>query len=320
MIDDEQASTGPGTGVLSVRDLVKRYDGAPAAAVDGISFELEPGRVLALLGPNGAGKTTVVEILAGLRERTSGEVRVVGVDPGKRDSMPQLRRSLGLVLQHTGHYRYLTVRETVSLHRSFHPDPLDVAEVLDLVGLTGKEHARVRQLSGGQQRRLDVATALVGRPRVVFLDEPTTGFDPAARRRAWDVIGALVDLGTSVLLTTHYMEEAEHLADDVVVLGDAGSIVGQGAPAEIGRSLRLGTVIRAKMPFGITPNDLPEEIRDGLVAPGRFELSVQEPAPALAALCSWALARGMQLEDLDVRAPRLEDSYLALTDELDQAP
>jgi ABC-2 type transport system ATP-binding protein len=217
------------------------------------------------------------------------------------------------VLQQTGHYRYLTVRETVAMHRAWYDEPREVDEVLALVGLEEAADKRVRQLSGGQQRRLDVGVALVGRPEVIFLDEPTTGFDPGARRRTWDVIDELTQLGTSVVLTTHYMEEAARLADRVVVLG-GGRIVGEGAPDQLARDLRLGTVVRATLPAGIDASELPVLVRDGLQDDGRFELKVESPAAALAALCSWAVEQDLELVDLDVRAPSLEESYLALTE------
>ncbi|MCW2923115.1 MAG: transporter related [Thermoleophilia bacterium] len=300
--------------VLDVRDLVKRYPGADVPAVQGVSLQLHRGEVLGLLGPNGAGKTTTVEILTGFRSRTSGTVSLLGLDPGKRDDLRELRRRVGVVLQHTGHYRYLTARETIAMHRAWYDDPREVDEVVELAGLTECADQRVRKLSGGQQRRLDVGVALVGRPEVIFLDEPTTGFDPAARRRAWDVILELTRLGTSVVLTTHYMEEASRLADRVVVLG-AGRVVGSGAPEQLARDLQLGTMIRASLPPEVTPADVPDAIRAGLVAPGRFELRVDAPAEALGQLCTWAVERGLRLEDLDVRAPSLEESYLALTGE-----
>ncbi|NLG61100.1 MAG: ABC transporter ATP-binding protein [Candidatus Cloacimonetes bacterium] len=299
--------------VLDVRDLVKRYPGRSIDAVSGVSLQLHRGEVLGLLGPNGAGKTTTVEILTGFRTRTGGSIRLLGLDPGVRADLRELRRRVGVVLQQTGHYRFLSVRETLEMHHAFHDDPRGVDEVLELVGLTAARTQRVRTLSGGQQRRLDVGVALIGRPEVIFLDEPTTGFDPAARRRTWDVVQELTSLGTSVVLTSHYMEEVSFLADRVVVLGQ-GSVVGEGTPAELAHELRLGTVIRASLPYGITHADLPADIRAGLVEPGRFQMRVDAPADALAQLCQWALDRGMRLEDLDVRAPSLEDSYLALTE------
>ena len=194
--------------MLEVRGLAKQYPGASEPAVRDVSLELRAGEVLGLLGPNGAGKTTTIEILTGFRRRDAGEVRLLGLDPAVRRDLRELRRRVGVVLQQTGHYRYLTVRETLAMHRAWHEQPRAVDEVLELVGLEELDDRFVRQLSGGQQRRLDVGVALVGRPELIFLDEPTTGFDPAARRKMWDVLGHLAELGTSVVLTTHYMEEA----------------------------------------------------------------------------------------------------------------
>lgn len=300
--------------VLSVRGLVKQYAGAAEPAVRGIDLELRRGEVLGMLGPNGAGKTTTVEILTGFRERTAGDVQLLGLDPGVRADLRALRRRVGVVLQQTGHLRYLTVRETLEMHAAYYLDARSPAEVLALVGLEDSATKNVRALSGGQQRRLDVGVALVGRPEVVFLDEPTTGFDPAARRRAWDIVAELTSLGTSVVLTTHYMEEAARLADRVVVLA-AGRIVGSGTPEEIAHDLQLGTTIRAQLPDDVDAEALPAALRRGFVATGTFELRVEDATRPLAELCGWALERGITLVDLDVRAPSLEDSYLALTGE-----
>ena len=299
--------------VLTVEGLRKRYDSG-VEAVRGISFQLGRGEVLGLLGPNGAGKTTTVEILTGFRQRDAGEVHLLGLDPGSRDDLRKLRRRIGIVLQQAGHLRYLSVRETVAMHAAYHaPDARDVDEVLELVGLKDVPDRRVRQLSGGQQRRLDVAVALVGRPEVIFLDEPTTGFDPAARRRMWDVVRDLTREGTSVVLTTHYMEEASELADRVLVLRQ-GEIVGAGTPEEIARSLRIGTTIRATLPIDTGPHALPIELRGALGPDGRLELrDCEDVTRIVALLCNWALEAGIELTDLDVRAPDLEASYLALT-------
>jgi ABC-2 type transport system ATP-binding protein len=306
--------TEPGDDVvLDVCQLVKRYPGATRAALQGVNLQVHRGEVLGLLGPNGAGKTTLIEIVTGFRTADSGTVRVLGLDPTDHAELNELRRRVGLVSQQTSHLRYLTVRETIEMHHAMHANPRDVVEVLEMAGLAEAAGQRVRRLSGGQQRRLDVATALVGRPELILLDEPTTGFDPAARRRAWDVIELLAREGTSVLLTTHYMEEATRLADRVVVLG-SGAVQGEGRPQELAQRLQLQTVIRARVPDVLDAQDLPEPLRTGLVEPGRFELHVQSPTPVLAQLCTWAVERGMQLEDLDVRAPSLEESYLTLTE------
>jgi ABC-2 type transport system ATP-binding protein len=301
-----------GDVVLDARSVAKRYPGAARPALDGVSLQLHRGEVLGLLGPNGAGKTTLIEILTGFRSLDSGEVRVLGLDPTDRHQLRELRRRVGLVSQQVGHLRYLSVRETIELHHALHERPRGVDEVLDLVDLGDAADQRVRRLSGGQQRRLDVAVALVGRPELILLDEPTTGFDPGARRRAWDVVERLAHDGTSVLLTTHYMEEATRLADRVVVLG-GGRVRGEGTPDELARELQLGTVIRARVPREVAAGDLPELVRGGLVEPGRFELQASEPTAALAQLCGWAVERGTPLEELDVRAPSLEETYLALT-------
>ena len=301
--------------VLDVRSLAKRYAGASSDALHDVSFQLHRGEVLGLLGPNGAGKTTTIEIVTGFRRATGGEVTVLGLDPGVPAQLREIRRRVGYVPQEAGHFRFLTVRETLAMHRAYHADPRDVDEVLDLVGLADAADQRVRRLSGGQQRRLDVGVALVGRPELVLLDEPTTGFDPAARRRAWDVVAELARLGTSVLLTTHYMEEATRLADRVVVVG-GGRVVGEGTPDQLARELRLDTVIRARVPRVLTHEDLPDSLRAGLVEPGRFELPIPgSPTAVLAQLCQWSLERDVPLEELDVRAPSLEESYLALTGE-----
>jgi ABC-2 type transport system ATP-binding protein len=299
--------------VLDVHGLAKRYPGATSDALHALDLQLYHGEVLGLLGPNGAGKSTAIEIISGFRTADSGAVRVLGRDPSRPRDLREIRQLLALVSQHTGHLRYQTVRETLAMHATWYEQPRGIDEVLELVELHDAQHQRVRRLSGGQQRRLDLAVALMGRPKIVLLDEPTTGFDPAARRRAWDVVERLAADGTSILLTTHYMEEATRLADRVVVLA-AGRVVGEGSPDQLARELQLGTVIRARIPEALVATDLPTGLRDGLVEAGRFELHAPEPTRALAALCGWAVDRGLSLEELDVRAPSLEDSYLALTE------
>lgn len=299
--------------VLDVCNLVKRYPNAPRAALQGVSLQVRRGEVLGLLGPNGAGKTTLIEIVTGFRTADSGTIRVLGLDPTDRGNLLELRKRVGLVSQQVSHLRYLTVRETIEMHHAMHADPRDVDEVLDMAGLVEAADQRVRRLSGGQQRRLDVATALVGRPELILLDEPTTGFDPAARRRAWGVIERLAKAGTTVLLTTHYMEEATRLADRVVVLG-SGLVRGVGRPDELAQRLQLQTVIRARVSEELGAERLPKQLREGLVEPGRIELRVQEPTLVLAQLCGWAVEQGVVLDELDVRAPSLEDSYLTLTE------
>src|SRR3954469_1047968 len=219
----------PPEPAISVRDLRKSY--GPVEAIRGVSFEVGRGEVFGLLGPNGAGKTSTVEILEGYRERTGGEVTVLGFDPGEADL--ELKRRVGIVLQSVGFYPRATVRESLEQMAGFYPHPRDVLETVELVGLTEKLDTRAKQLSGGQQRRLDLALALVGDPELIFLDEPTTGFDPAARRNAWDTVRSLRDLGKTVLLTTHYLDEAQALADRVAIIKD-GRILVEGPPSALG--------------------------------------------------------------------------------------
>jgi ABC-2 type transport system ATP-binding protein len=281
------ASSAP---AILVRDLRKAY--GDVEAVRGIDFDVGRGEVFGLLGPNGAGKTTTVEILEGYRTRTSGIVSVLGHDPAQRAR--DLRERVGIVLQSEGMYRHITPREAVRHWAGFYPHPRDVEEVIRITGLQEKADARVRTLSGGQQRRLDLALALVGDPELIFLDEPTTGFDPAARRAAWDVVRSLQGLGKTVLLTTHYLDEAQALCDRVAIL-KGGRILAEGPPGELGEaSTRYRVAWRDE----------------------RGELQVREaddPTALLHQLTSAALARGEPLTDLSVMRPSLEDVYLELT-------
>jgi ABC-2 type transport system ATP-binding protein len=291
---------------IEVRGLRKLYGSVEAVA--GIDLKVEVGEVFALLGPNGAGKTTTVEILEGYRERSDGDVSVLGYDPAKRERA--FRSRIGIVLQSTGIDPYLTVRETVALYAAYYPKPRDVDEVIQVVGLTEKRDVRVLKLSGGQQRRLDVAIALAGDPELLFLDEPTTGFDPGARRNAWEIVRNLTALRKTVFLTTHYMDEAQNLASRVAVIA-RGRIVAEGPPSTLGGRAAAATVIR----FGVPSHadDLPEVARTARQEAGRFELSTTEPTHVLHDLTSWAVARGIELEGLEVLRPSLEDIYLELT-------
>ena len=272
-----------------VENLKKSYADQPA--VRGISFEIGEGEVFSLLGPNGAGKTTTVEILEGYRRRDAGTVTVLGVDPA--DPPRAWRARIGVVLQSSAMYETLTVRESLELFGGYYPRPRPTDEVIGVVGLEEKADARVRRLSGGQKRRLDFGLALVGDPDLIFLDEPTTGFDPAARRAAWETIRSLRALGKTILLTTHYLDEAEQLSDRVAVLRE-GIVVAAGTPAELTR----------------TPATEIRYVRDGETVVVRTE----EPTRVLAELTAAAVGRGEELAGLEVRRPTLEQVYLTLTD------
>jgi ABC-2 type transport system ATP-binding protein len=296
--------------VVSVRGLRKHYGQVDAVA--GIDLEIERGEIFAFLGPNGAGKTTTVEILEGFRSRTAGEVSVLGVDPAQGDSA--WRDRVGAVLQESNAEPGLTVRECLQLYSGYYRAPRDIDETIALVGLQEKAETLAPQLSGGQRRRLDVALALIGDPELIFLDEPTTGFDPSARRTAWHVIEGLRQLGKTVFLTTHYMDEAEELADRIAVIAD-GRIVAEGPPGTLGGRNSMASTIRFTLPPGTETDDLPPELRT-LVAggDGRVTLITQTPLVHVRALAEWALAHGIDLPDLDVRRPTLEDVYLELTE------
>ncbi len=294
---------------IAVRGLTKSY--GSFAALRGIDFEVRRGEVLAVLGPNGAGKTTAVEILEGYRDRDAGEVSVLGFDPAGRDR--SLRARMGIVLQECAVDPYLTVTEALEQRAHLYEESRAVDEVIELVGLGEKARSRVKVLSGGQQRRLDLGLALVGNPELIFLDEPTTGFDPSARREAWDVVRDLCAEGRTVVLTTHYMDEAQALADTVVVLA-AGRIVAAGTPDTLGGRDHGVSTVRFVLPEGSTADELP--LPDGVeavVRNGFVEFAVPEPTPALHDLTAWALARGEGLAGLTVVRPSLEDVYLALT-------
>ncbi len=273
-----------------MRDLHKRY--GDVEAVRGLSFRVERGEVLGLLGPNGAGKTTTVEILEGYRDRTGGDVAVLGYDPA--DAPIELLQRVGIVLQSAGFYPRVTVAEALRHFAGFYPTPRDPEETSALVGLEDSADVRVNRLSGGQRRRLDLALALVGDPELVFLDEPTTGFDPAARRAAWDVVRHLRELGKTVLLTTHYLDEAQELSDRVAIVKD-GRIVAEGPPREL-----IGSSARYRVTYE----------QDGR----RAEHETDDPTTLLHRLTAEALERGERLEELSVTRPSLEDVYLELTE------
>ena len=293
------------SAIIEVRQLTKSY--GRVCAVEGVDLQIARGEVFAMLGPNGAGKTSTVEILEGYRQRDSGEVRVLGLDPGKHGRL--LKQHIGIVLQSTGVDQYLTVAETIVMYSGYYPHPRPVDEVIELVGLAAKRNSRVVKLSGGQQRRLDVAIALAGDPEVLFLDEPTTGFDPSARHEAWDVVTSLAALGKTVLLTTHYMDEAQHLADRVAVISE-GRIVAEGAPATLaGRDSARASVSFA-LPAGVMP---PAGLGAHRCADGSVEFAPEDLTGALHSLTGWALEQSISLESLRVLRPSLEDVYLQLT-------
>jgi len=275
---------------IEVRDLRKTY--GELEAVRGIDFSVHSGEIYGLLGPNGAGKTSTVEILEGYRDRSSGTVSVLGFDPAGRPRA--LRERVGIVLQSSGIYSHVKVREAIAHFAGFYPHPRDVDEVIELVGLGGKRDTRARRLSGGQRRRLDLALALVGDPELIFLDEPTTGFDPAARRTAWQTIRSLKDLGKTVLLTTHYLDEAQELADRVAII-KGGQILAEGSPAQLG----VGGGSRYRVAY----------VRDG----EPVIVQTDDPTRLLHELTGAALAAGTTLEALSVTRPSLEEIYLELT-------
>ena len=293
--------------VVVVEDLRKAY--GEVRAVDGVGLRIEPGEVVALLGPNGAGKTTTVEILEGYRHRDSGRVEVLGTDPAHGGRA--FRERIGVVLQEAGFEEQFSVVELVRLHAGYYPHPRDVEEVVGLVGLADKRDARVKTLSGGQRRRLDLALGIVGDPELLFLDEPTTGFDPAARRKAWELVDALRDLGTTILLTTHYMDEAEHLADRVVVV-DHGRVVAEGPPATLAARAGSHTVLSFRLSAALSALPLPALA--GVVHPAGSGVEVLTPDPTrdVHTLTSWALEHDGTLDALSLTRPSLEDVYLEL--------
>jgi len=301
---------GEGDITIRARGLRKRY--GDVEAVRGIDLIVRTGEIFAFLGPNGAGKTTTVEMLEGYRRRDFGEVSVLGSDPAR--PAPGWRARIGVVLQESEPEAELTAEECLSLYAGYYPRPRPVAETLELVGLTDHRAARCGRMSGGQRRRLDVALALIGDPELIFLDEPTTGFDPAARQSAWAVIAGLRDLGKTIFLTTHYMEEAEELADRIAVLA-AGRIVAEGTAATLGGRDTEASVISFTLPAGVPAAGLPPAVTPFVTrtAGGHLEAETTSPLRLLGALAGWADARGIDLPDLQVHRPTLEDIYLQLT-------
>jgi ABC-2 type transport system ATP-binding protein len=312
----EQASADGSTRtaaqpVISLRGLRKRYGEVDAVA--GIDLDVHRGEIFAFLGPNGAGKTTTVEIMEGFRRRDGGEVSVLGVDPAEAGA--EWRDRVGVVLQESEPEPGLTVRECLELYAGYYRAPRGVVETITLVGLEDRIETACEALSGGQRRRLDVALSLIGDPELVFLDEPTTGFDPSARRNAWGVIDGLRALGKTVFLTTHYMDEAENLADRIAVIAH-GTIVAEGTPQTLGGRDRMRATIRFSLPAGGAP-ELPPSLRSlaGNGDEGRVTLHTEHPATDVHTLTGWALENGLDLPDLEVRRPTLEDVYLSLTEQ-----
>jgi len=293
--------------VISVRGLQMSY--GSLHAVRGIDLDVHTGEVLAFLGPNGAGKTTTVEILEGFRKRTAGDISVLGVDPGSAGAAWRAR--IGVVLQESQPEPELSVRECVTLYAGYYPNPRPVDEVLELVGLTERAKARSGRLSGGQRRRLDVALALIGDPELIFLDEPTTGFDPAARRQSWEVIAGLRDLGKTVFLTTHYMDEAEYLADRIIVVA-AGKIVAEGTPVTLGGRDAMPSTVTFTLPPSTTVAEVPARLHCREGRDRRVSLKTTTPLTDVEQLAAWARHRHLDLTDLQVTRPSLEDVYLDL--------
>jgi ABC-2 type transport system ATP-binding protein len=294
------------SSALEVEDLHKSY--GDVEAVRGVSFSVDSGEIVAVLGPNGAGKTTTIEMLEGFRTPSSGRVRVLDTDPATGGSA--FRARIGIVLQECGIDPYLSVVEILRMHASYYPQPRSVDETIAVVGLEGKRDARVKTLSGGQQRRLDVGLGIIGDPELLFLDEPTTGFDPSARRQAWDVVHRLRALGKTVLLTTHYMEEAQVLADRVIVIA-AGRIIAEGTPDDIGGRSRARSTIRFPWPADRPLEDLPvAATRDGASA----VIETDAITSTLRSLTEWAVTTSTDLDALTVTRPTLEDVYLDLVD------
>ena len=295
---------------IAVRGLRKSYDNVQA--LDGVDLTVRRGEVLAILGPNGAGKTTLVEILEGHRRADAGESDVLGFDPGRRERA--FRERIGIVLQEEGLEPEITAREAIELYGAAYPNPRPWDEVIDLVGLRAHADKRAGVLSGGQRRRLDLALGICGDPELLFLDEPTTGFDPAARRQSWELIENLSELGKTILLTTHYMDEAQHLADRVVVIA-GGRIIAEGTPDSLGRGAGETSFVSFRVPAGLDSDDMPLPDDAEVHHRNGVSFSTTTPTSDLAPLLSWAAVRGAELEALTVSRPSLEDVYLQLTQE-----
>jgi ABC-2 type transport system ATP-binding protein len=284
----------------------------PLEAVGGIDLDVCPGEIFAFVGPNGAGKTTTVEILEGFRRRTDGQVSVLGVDPERAGGL--WRSRIGVVLQESRPESELTVAECLSLYAGYYPTPRPVADTLRVVGLEDRVAVRCGRLSGGERRRLDLALALIGDPELVFLDEPTSGFDPSARRSAWSIIASLRDLGKTVFLTSHQMDEVERLADRVAVMA-GGRLVAEGTLETLGGRDHQKSVIRFRLPAGLDAADLPPDVVSNLTAArgSRVEARTRDPLGLLGALATWAAARGLEFNELEVARPTLEEVYFQLT-------
>jgi ABC-2 type transport system ATP-binding protein len=305
-----ETERGAGTGAAIFARGIRKVYGS-VEAVRGVDLEVRHGEVFAFLGPNGAGKTTTVEMLEGYRAPDGGEIRVLGVEPARAPRA--WRGRIGVVLQESEPEPELTARECLRLYAGYYPHPRSIDGTLALTGLEEQADRLARSLSGGQKRRLDVALGLIGDPELLFLDEPTTGFDPAARRAAWSVVAGLRDLGKTIFLTTHYMDEAEALADRIAVIA-RGAIVAEGTPSNLGGRDRAATRISFAPAPGMDIRALPGALASaaGLDGRGRVVIRVDDSTAALYALTSWALEHATRLEDLDVRRPTLEDIYLDL--------